>query len=479
TASLQRRRADAVGIIADPRYTEELLHQAHQLLANTPAAADTAAPSTTGTATADTATSRTTAPPAAPTTHPSPTPPATPTAADATTPAPTRNTDAPKAQHPTPPPTTQTTGAPTGPATPPNPGARQAHGRAPTTAPGSTPAAGPVLDGETTTADVPPAPTNPSPAATGLVLDGATTTADLPPAPTNPSPAAASARVAERGAGRSTGHGDRGGFRPGGDDQGGWSGDDGLLIDWGEPGPEDEADRDAPHPGDSELPDPLDAPYREAIEPFEPGLRLDDAVDGEPMDAAARRVLQARLARIRRDAHTDPGSGRAARPGQTEIYVHLTDHTLATGTGVLRAETIGPLLATQLAELIGHGPYTVKPVIDLNDAVSVDAYEIPDRIRERTRLTHPVELFPYGSRETHPAMDLDHIQPYDPLGPPGQTSTSNLVPLRRFPHRIKTHGRWQVRRLNPTTLEWTTPNGFTFHVDPTGTHPAPHPHPDT
>ncbi len=29
TGSLQRRRADAVGIIADPRYTEELLHQAH------------------------------------------------------------------------------------------------------------------------------------------------------------------------------------------------------------------------------------------------------------------------------------------------------------------------------------------------------------------------------------------------------------------------------------------------------------------
>ena len=36
TNPLQSRRADAVGIIADPRYTEELLHQAHQLLVNTP-----------------------------------------------------------------------------------------------------------------------------------------------------------------------------------------------------------------------------------------------------------------------------------------------------------------------------------------------------------------------------------------------------------------------------------------------------------
>ena len=154
--------------------------------------------------------------------------------------------------------------------------------------------------------------------------------------------------------------------------------------------------------------------------------------------------------------------------------MHLTDHTLATGTGVLRAETIGPLLADQLTELIGYGPYTVKPVIDLNDAVSVDAYEIPDRIRERVKLTHPVELFPFGTHETRPTMDLDHIQPYDPLGPPGQTSTQNLAPLGRFGHRVKTHAHgWNVRRLDHKTLEWTTPHGFRFHVDPTGTHRVP------
>jgi hypothetical protein len=190
-------------------------------------------------------------------------------------------------------------------------------------------------------------------------------------------------------------------------------------------------------------------------------------------------VLDARLAQIRRDAHTHPRTGRPSRPGQTEIYVHLTDHTLATGTGVLRVEDLGPLLADQLSELVGHGPYLVKPVIDLNDAVAVDAYEIPDRIRERIKLTYPVEVFPYGTRQTHATMDLDHIQPYDPLGPPGQTNTTNLAPLRRFPHRVKTHGRWKVRRLDRKTLEWTTPNGFTFHVDPTGTHRAPQPNPDT
>ena len=160
------------------------------------------------------------------------------------------------------------------------------------------------------------------------------------------------------------------------------------------------------------------------------------------------------------------------RPGQTEVVVHLTDHTLAYGTGVLRAETIGPLLAAQLTELIGYGPYTVKPVIDLNDdAVSVDAYEIPTRIRERVRLMYPVELFPYGTRETTSTIDLDHIEPYDPHGPTGQTSTANLAPLGRFGHRVKTHARgWSVRRIDDRTLEWRTPHGFIFHVDPDGTH---------
>ncbi|MEU4607106.1 DUF222 domain-containing protein [Kribbella sp. NPDC023972] len=252
----------------------------------------------------------------------------------------------------------------------------------------------------------------------------------------------------------------------------------------GRPSPpvDDEADRDAPHPSSTDLPDPLDAPQSEPVETIWPDPYVDPE-SGDALAPDAERALNARLAQIKQDAHTTrttratqaarDGTGRPGgrlRPGKTELYVHLTDHTLASGNGILRVEGIGPMLADQLTELIGHSPYVVKPVIDLNDAVSVDAYEIPDRIRERVKLTHPVELFPYGTRETHRTMDLDHIQPYDPLGPPGQTNTQNLAPLRRFAHRVKTHGHgWHVQRLTPTTLEWTTPHGFTFHVTPTGT----------
>ena len=103
----------------------------------------------------------------------------------------------------------------------------------------------------------------------------------------------------------------------------------------------------------------------------------------------------------------------------------------------------------------------------------MDAYEIPRRIRERVKLTYPVEQFPYGTRETTASTDLDHIKPYQPNGPPEQTSTDNIVPLGRRNHRAKTHGGWTVTRLDDGALEWTTRHGYTFRVDHTGTHPGP------
>jgi hypothetical protein len=165
--------------------------------------------------------------------------------------------------------------------------------------------------------------------------------------------------------------------------------------------------------------------------------------------------------------------------------VHLTDKTLATGTGVLRAEEVGPLLAGQLSELLGHDQVIVKPVIDLHDQVSVHAYEILDRIRERVRLRHPVDMFPYGTAEATTRMDQDHITPYDrtgppdppdqpgPPSPPGQTNTDNLIPQSRLHHRAKTFGGWSNRRLPNGAIEWISPHGFRFHVDHTGTHPLP------
>ncbi|MGW5189107.1 DUF222 domain-containing protein [Kribbella sp. NPDC004138] len=216
----------------------------------------------------------------------------------------------------------------------------------------------------------------------------------------------------------------------------------------------------------------------------------DGGVGGE--DGFTRRALAGklavRLAAIKRDAYRTGLGAFTGRQNRHILYVHLTDQTLATGAGVLRVEELGPLLASQLSELLGHDQIVVKPVIDLNDQVSVHCYEIPDRIRERVRLCHPVDMFPYGGAEATVSMDQDHIRPYDhtglATGPPdrtgppervGQTSVDNLIPQSRLHHRAKTFGGWHNRRLPTGAIEWTSPHGFRFHVDHTGTHPLPHP----
>jgi hypothetical protein len=174
--------------------------------------------------------------------------------------------------------------------------------------------------------------------------------------------------------------------------------------------------------------------------------------------------------------------------GRYTLYVHLTDLTLASGEGLVRVgdsevterhagrDGVGPMFAKQLAELIGHPELvekiTVKPVIDLADAVAVDSYEVPRRIRERVLLRHSRCVFPYCNRPAMPGTDLDHVTPYEhgSTGPPGQTSTENLAPLCRFHHRVKTHGRWKLRRLPDDAFEWTSPHGRVLRVDHSGTH---------
>jgi hypothetical protein len=202
-----------------------------------------------------------------------------------------------------------------------------------------------------------------------------------------------------------------------------------------EPGLDDEADRDAPHPSLGEEPsDPVVCPAAEtkaAIDPY------------------SRHQLAGKLAEIKKAA----GAGGTGRPRCVVLYAHLTDETLLTGEGLVRIENHGVLLATQLKELLGHDQVVLKPVIDLNQHIDVNAYEIPTRIRERVKLAQPVERFPYGTAETTPRTDLDHVQPYDIHGPPGQT-----------------HGRWKAQPSKEGALHWTTPNGFTFRVDHTGTH---------
>jgi hypothetical protein len=97
--------------------------------------------------------------------------------------------------------------------------------------------------------------------------------------------------------------------------------------------------------------------------------------------------------------------------------------------------------------------------------VSVDAYEVPRRLADRVAVAHPTCVFPWCTRPAR-RCDHDHGVPYDRDGP---TCDCNLGPLCRFHHRLKTHGRWLVTRIDDTSFLWRSPNGLSFLRDHTGT----------
>ncbi len=167
-------------------------------------------------------------------------------------------------------------------------------------------------------------------------------------------------------------------------------------------------------------------------------------------------------------------SPRADTRPDVTLYVHLTDEALVTGQGVARVEGSGPVTVDRVRSWLGHANVVVKPVIDLNDQVPVDAYEIPDRIREAVHLAIPVDCFPYAT-STRRTGDIDHtiafVKP-DEGGPPGQTGLGKLGPITRFHHRVKTHGDWHVAQPFTGVFVWRTPHGRYLLVDHTGTHRA-------
>ncbi|QNE21667.1 hypothetical protein F1D05_31795 [Kribbella qitaiheensis] len=271
-----------------------------------------------------------------------------------------------------------------------------------------------------------------------------------------------------------------------------------------EPGLDDEADRDTPHPDTLGHPLDHDDPATTVAAVVAPGAGDDNSVDparpdrppGQrpsllgsspvPVDDPARagRDTAARLELRRKiDATRQSHPERGRRIYQTVVNLHITDETLLAGKGTARVEGYGPVYTDRLEELLGHHRIVLRPVIDLNTALSVHAYEIPNRISAHVNLRYPIEQFPYGATETRTtpnytgtgraSTDLDHIEPYRAGGPANQTSTDNLAPQGRFGHRLKTHDDWRLRRIDNYTLEWTTKHGYKFHLDHTGTHPIP------
>jgi hypothetical protein len=111
----------------------------------------------------------------------------------------------------------------------------------------------------------------------------------------------------------------------------------------------------------------------------------------------------------------------------------------------------------------------IKPVIDLRERLETKGYTPTARMREYVIVRDGTCVFPWCGRNARHG-DIDHIFPYDHEHPDrgGATSTDNLAALCRHHHRLKTKGRWRYRMTEPGVFDWTSPLGWTYRRDHTG-----------
>src|SRR6478609_9617016 len=139
---------------------------------------------------------------------------------------------------------------------------------------------------------------------------------------------------------------------------------------------------------------------------------------------------------------------------QTEIVIYA--HTRP-GSDLVDVDNTRSVITTE--ELIewcslAGARVTLKPVIDLDAALSTTAYQPTAAMCEQATLLNPTCVFPGCTRPSR-GCDLDHIVPW----PLGATTSFNLAPLCRGHHRLKTHSAWTYTRTSPTTFVWTSPTG--------------------
>ena len=171
-------------------------------------------------------------------------------------------------------------------------------------------------------------------------------------------------------------------------------------------------------------------------------------------------------------------AGRSGDPDRLKPVVRLYAHINADRLGpdgVARLEGQGAVPIQTLRSLLADSVVRVTGVIDHRNSEPVDAYEIPERMREQMILANPYEIFPWGTRSSR-HTDLDHTIPYADGGP---TSPANLGPLNRTAHRAKTHAGWRCRQVRPGQWLWRSPFGRAYGVNNRGAVPVAAPLPST
>ena len=193
-------------------------------------------------------------------------------------------------------------------------------------------------------------------------------------------------------------------------------------------------------------------------------LRADLLVDLTAGDVEGSAAVAA-LARVDGDAGAAPRVRRTSR--RTEIRVTVA---LSTLLGV----------DDEPADLAGYGPITAQTAQALaRDGTwrRIVTDPLTGRVLDvgRTRYRPPADLTAHvqardracarpGCPAPAESCDLDHTVEFHRLG--GTTSATNLGPLCKRDHMVKTDGGFRLTQTEPGVFEWTTPTGHRYRVEP-------------
>ncbi|NPC95715.1 HNH endonuclease signature motif containing protein [Nocardioides sp. zg-DK7169] len=176
-----------------------------------------------------------------------------------------------------------------------------------------------------------------------------------------------------------------------------------------------------------------------------------------------RSVAAGELARrqLAFDLRGEGGDGAASvvKPRQVVIHVHLSDAAISRDeVGIARIEETRSIVSTEQvrAWCTGDAQVVITPVLDLDAHHHTDAYAIPDKLAEQTRLAQRACAFPWCERPAR-RCDTDHVTAHGDGGP---TCSCNLAPLCRRHHRAKTHTGWIYDRTDAVTYLWRSPHGL-------------------
>jgi hypothetical protein len=163
-------------------------------------------------------------------------------------------------------------------------------------------------------------------------------------------------------------------------------------------------------------------------------------------------------------------TGHGVKPRRVVLHVHLSHAAVLGEDPVARLERGDALVTVDQIKDWCANPDTqviVKPVLDLADCIftDLDAERVPDKVADHVAVRDRTCVFPWCTRPAR-ACDTDHVTPHSRGGP---TCSCNLAPLCRRHHRLKTHAAWTYLVHDPGTYLWTSPHGYQFHRDTTGT----------